>query len=429
MTHRKQFLHQLWDLLGTYRYAVLKYRYKNIDAIPEKSDLDIVIEKKQLDYWKAVCKGSALTDRVVIVDRSHVSHLHIYFKDQSYLELDLIYAFERKTQAYLDPKLLLDRAGQNYEGVKTASEADNLEYILLFFGVNKAQIPLKHIAYYQSLPFAMQQKLLATVEDKYKTGAASLNELLESNLMYQQRFEEVIQSSSLNSPMAKFKRSIRYVKDTLSHPAPVITFTGVDGAGKSTVLEAVESLLSEKYRRNTLTLRHRPSLLPILSSFKYGKAGAEKRAATGLPRQGQNKSKLSSMLRFTYYYTDYLLGQLYIYLRYSLRGYIVLYDRYYFDFIIDPLRTNIRLDSKLTRSLYKWIYKPRLNILLYAAPEVVRQRKQELDVEQITELTQGYRELFGELSVDSDKATYLPIQNHDLDKTLTLIENQLVKVI
>ena len=76
---------------------------------------------------------------------------------------------------------------------------------------------------------------------------------------------------------------------------------------------------------------------------------AEFEAAQKLPRQVSNFGKFSSLLRFAYYFTDYLLGQFYIYLNYTLRGTVVLYDRYYFDFILDSRRSNINNPEILLR--------------------------------------------------------------------------------
>jgi hypothetical protein len=110
-------------------------------------------------------------------------------------------------------------------------------------------------------------------------------------------------------------------------------------------------------RKRVVVIRHRPSLLPILSAWSKGKTAAEKEAAETLPRQGQNKSFFSSVFRFSYYYTDYLFGQFYVYFKHVLRGDVVLYDRYYFDFINDSLRSNITLPKWILKSGYTFLLK------------------------------------------------------------------------
>ena len=165
----------------------------------------------------------------------------------------------------------------------------------------------------------------------------------------------------------------------------------------------------------------------ILSAWKHGKEKAEQISVSHLPRTGTNKSSVSSILRFAYYYTDYLLGQFYIYFKYNLRGYIVLYDRYYFDFIVDGRRSNIHVNQKVTKVLYRLLFKPEVNILLFAPVADILSRKQELDETAINDLTNGYKKLFNKLSIHSASAVYVPVENTDKLNTLRVIEEAIVR--
>jgi len=189
-------------------------------------------------------------------------------------------------------------------------------------------------------------------------------------------------------------------------------------------LEETRAMLSEKFRKKTIVIRHRPSLLPILSSYKYGKENAEKRSAATLPRQGNNKSKLSSTIRFAYYYLDYIVGRSYIFFRYQMRNYIVLYDRYYFDFIIDGKRSNLNLDKGLPKWLYRFVQKPDYNFFLYAPADIILSRKKELTSEAIEDLTAGYQDLFDEFTQRYSQQ-YIAVNNIDKQTTLDRIQKEL----
>ncbi len=128
----------------------------------------------------------------------------------------------------------------------------------------------------------------------------------------------------------------------------IITFSSVDRAGKTKILREFIEQLQKKYNHEVVELRHRPFILHILSTIKYGKKEAEKKTMEVLPRTGSNNSKLSSYIRF-FYLTDYILRQWIVFMKHSLRGEIVIYDRYYFDFINDARRTNINLDNSLIK--------------------------------------------------------------------------------
>ena len=97
--------------------------------------------------------------------------------------------------------------------------------------------------------------------------------------------------------------------------------------------------------------------------------------------------------------------------------------KYYFDFINDSRRTNIDLNSSFIKFFYKFVFKPKLNIFLYAPADVILSRKQEMDKESIEELTAQYKNLFDEFSEKYDQK-YLSIENLDLGKTLETIENE-----
>jgi thymidylate kinase len=207
----------------------------------------------------------------------------------------------------------------------------------------------------------------------------------------------------------------------LKNKVKIITFSGVDGAGKTTILRIFTELLQQKYQQQVIELRHRPSILPILSSIKHGKKKAELKTMEVLPRTGKNNSKLSSYIRFFYYLIDYIVGQWVIYFKHTKNNHIVIYDRYYFDFINDARRTNIDLDSQFIRFFYRLIFKPQLNIFLYAPPEVILNRKIELDKDSIILLTKAYNTLFLELDIQAGNR-YVSIENIDINTTIKNIE-------
>ena len=208
----------------------------------------------------------------------------------------------------------------------------------------------------------------------------------------------------------------------------VITFSGVDGAGKTTILREFTVIIQKKYNFEVKELRHRPSMLPILSAIKYGKEKASEKSMEVLPRTGTNKSKVSSYVRFFYYLIDYFIGQWVIYFKYTRKNIVVIYDRYYFDFINDSRRSNIDLNKNFVKFFYNFLLKHHFNIFLYASPKVILSRKKELDSETIEMLTDDYLSLFNEYS-KSKKEIYRCIENINKKETLDEIEKLFKKII
>jgi thymidylate kinase len=111
-----------------------------------------------------------------------------------------------------------------------------------------------------------------------------------------------------------------------------------------------------------------------------------------------------------------------------LRGKIVLYDRYYFDFINDAKRSNIQLNRSFLKALYRLVFKPKLNFFLYADAETILARKQEMIAPEIDKLTVLYKQLFGQMDKQYKSSEYTIIENKELDITLNTIMNSYAKL-
>lgn len=421
-SNRKSFVREFFSSLTGKKYVVLKHRNESIEDLPEFSDLDLLITKTDLNKIIHLAEKHILVSKSKVRNKSFMSTIELFFKDGSYLSIDLIHAFHRKELQYLDARKMLTAQSLTFERIQVPEARFCFEYTWLFYLLNGASVPVRYVDYYLSLNSEEKQKVLNHINTSFRMKETSLENLCKYNHLSHSRVKSVLNLKKQNSFYAKLKRKGSYIidslKDVVNHKGLVITFTGVDGAGKSTIIEEVKNIVSDKFRRKVVVIRHRPSLLPILSEYKYGKEGAQKKVLQQLPRTGKNDSKISSFFRFSYYYTDYLLGQFYIFAKYIMRGYVVLYDRYYFDFIIDGKRSNITLNKGFIKALYHLIYHPQINVLLYAPAEKILQRKKELDQKSIEELTNGYRNLFADLSERDKSHTYLALEN--IDKTATL---------
>ena len=338
----------------------------------------------------------------------------VFLKDGSLLALDLITQLKVKNIEIMDAKKIIASGSRNRYGVKNASDRDTAQFIALFYLLNGSKIPTKYL---------LTQNYLKNTTSSF-------------DIMLQNSPKEVLNFIKKEKPNTSFhyiKNTMNYLMDTLKNSLNnkgfVITFSGVDGAGKSTVIENIAVRVEKQLRKKVVVLRHRPSVLPILSVWTKGKEKAHQDAIESLPRQGKNNSLLSSLFRFSYYYTDYILGQFVVYFKHIFRGHVVIYDRYYFDFINDSKRSNIELPKKVTLFCYRFLLKPKFNFFLFADADIILKRKQELSKITIEKLTYDYHSLFESLSSKSHFSTYETINNIELEITLnrivgTLIQNE-----
>lgn len=396
-TLRSLLIGDVLDFLNNHRYAVLKFQDIHQYHVSAYSDLDVLLEKGIATDLVKWLRTNRLIKRIRCERLTYMHRVFLELQDESVLALDLIWKLKRRQLEYMKVPDMLNDVYVNEQGVRVVRNSTTQRYIEYFYGLNGSAIP-----------------------EKYRDSNVHQKDTVE----LQKSLTKEIKRLPENRGIKGIVNTVAYLWDTfktLVRPqGAVITFSGVDGAGKSTIIQQISTVLEKKFRRRVVVIRHRPSMLPIISSIRHGKKQAEAIASANLPRQGTNTNVFSSLLRFGYYYTDYVFGQFYVWLKYVMRGYVVLYDRYYFDFINDGLRSNIRLPKWFTKAGYTLLLKPDLNFFLYADPDIIRFRKQELDATTIGQLTSEYKQLFSELE-RKHGGRYYAIENTELHRSVDFI--------
>ena len=410
---RQLLILDLFDFLLPKNYTTVKFHEGEPELLSEYSDIDFCIKKNNRDEIQSFLSNHFLVLKNNTVHKSFMDATQLVLTNGKLLSLDFIWKFKRKELVFLKANKVLENKERNQFGINVMNGNDLAHYIGMFYGLNESIVPEKYYHYTEFL--SPENSKLEKVLKEY---------FLYDKLKKEKLIRELKQWKE-NKLLSFFLNKLNYYRDTIkqlmANKGIIITFSGVDGAGKSTVIENVKHEIEKRLRRKVIVIRHRPSLLPILSAITKGKEQAEKDAANRLPRQGNNKSSLSSLLRFLYYYFDYFVGQFYINFKYKYRGIIVLYDRYYYDFINDAKRSNININEEIVKFGYNFVFTPDLNFFLFADPEIILKRKQELSAETITELTDKYTNLFNQFEARKKKQNYHLVNNIDLNTTIEFI--------
>lgn len=416
---RELLIMDIFDSIQNQDYAALKFKNGFPEQLSINSDIDLVIEKKLNNSILNLLKKHSLISKITTNKRSFMNTINVFLNDGTFLSIDLIWIIKRKNLVFFNSKKIITNGYQNTYGVKCASSSDIARYIALFNVLNGCPIPNRYLDYEQAI-----------INSTKPTDVLIKDYYCDSNKDSAVLFN-YIKKSKVNKGFNYIKNSYNYLLDItlniLNNKGFTITFSGVDGAGKSTVIEKIALRIKKQLRKPVIVLRHRPSILPILSVWTKGKTKAHQDTVGNLPRQGKNNGLLSSLLRFSYYYIDYLMGQFVIYFKYTLHGYVVIYDRYYFDFINDSKRSNIVLPKKITVFGYRFLLKPKFNFFLFADADVILKRKQELSKTTIEKLTHDYHSLFDSLSSKSQFTIYETINNIELEVTLNKIVTTLIQ--
>ncbi len=165
-----------------------------------------------------------------------------------------------------------------------------------------------------------------------------------------------------------------------------VAFLGTDGSGKTTIIRGVTPLLESAIHRKINYEHMRPNLLPNISHL-FGKNNHTVDVNTN-PHNSLPSGYLGSLARITYYSFDYILGHwLKVYPKMVKTPCIFIYDRYFYDFLIDPLRSRIRLPIGIIKLFSLLIPSPDLIICLGTNPEDIIERKQELPLREIIRQT------------------------------------------
>jgi thymidylate kinase len=418
---REMIIMDLFDLLETQEYAALKYPKGYPEDLSIDSDIDLVIDKKNNKSIVKYLRNHSLVSKITANQKSFMNTIQVFTLEGSILSIDLIWQLKIKNHEILSAKQVIANNYKNNYGSKNASEIDTARFITLFYTLNKSKIPEKYLECKKVIENS-SEVIDLIFQDYFNKGSRNAKNI-----------KSFVKQKKENKGFSFLKNTFNYCVDTLKNIAHnkgfTITFSGVDGAGKSTIINLLAYKIEKQLRKPVVILRHRPSILPILSVWTKGKQKAHQEATDNLPRQGKNANVISSFFRFSYYYFDYLIGQFVIYFKYILRGYVVLYDRYYFDFINDSKRSNIVLSKKIPSFGYQFLLKPKFNFFLFADVSVILNRKKELSKTTIEQLTNDYKNLFTKLKSKSRTAVYECINNTDLDVTInhivaTIIQNK-----
>ncbi len=429
---REMLLDDLQQQLPAYGHALLKWTHgAALQLLPEEADIDICMPRQAalaLLEWLA---GHIMVKGMRISRQSHMFQVKIILISGQLVHLDLIYRLERKGLVFMDVEDLLAGALPAKNGLRFPLPEHDFAYVWMFYWLNGAEVPLHYQVWFNEMEHWKTARINHWIHFNGLKEVHDFKELWGKKEYYAPLLKRYLGALPANNLLKYCGRFISYAWNKVCNyrrqKGFVVTFSGVDGAGKSTVLNLVRLKVEKNLRERVVVLRHRPSILPILSSIRYGKKAAEQRAASILPRQGRNKNWLSSAFRFSYYYLDYLFGQFYIQLRYVWMGYVVLYDRYYFDMINDSERSNIKVPPKLVKWLYRLLVKPRLNFFLYAETKTILERKRELEPAVIGMLTQQYMQLFNKLDQGARHSRYIPVENENMLKTLHIVFDHIKK--
>ena len=200
-----------------------------------------------------------------------------------------------------------------------------------------------------------------------------------------------------------------------------IAFMGTDGSGKSTIINHVIPWLESRGMAAVHYEHLRPNCLPALGVVAGKRSKGDSEPVTN-PHSQAAVGFVSSVVRLAYYWLDYFLGY---YLKtwpiIKSKEQVCIFDRYFYDLLIDPRRMRIQLPIWIMRGAFLFVPKPDLVICLGADAEVLYERKPETSLEEVARQVNALRSLCASNSraiwVDTGQSL-----NASVQETFTAIE-------
>lgn len=176
----------------------------------------------------------------------------------------------------------------------------------------------------------------------------------------------------------------------------MIAVEAPDGTGKTTFIEALKLKIAESFVSDISKSRvfhFRPEFLPNLGAAGEKMKVMKQDKDFSNPHRAKPVGKINSFVRMTYYWLDYIIGVPIIIHKSAQFDKITIFDRYIYDFLVDPRRSRINLPYSVRRLFTKLVKQPKIVFVLDAPAEVIYKRKQELTVEEITRQLGEFRKL------------------------------------
>ncbi len=191
------------------------------------------------------------------------------------------------------------------------------------------------------------------------------------------------------------------------HQSIVISFMGVDGSGKSTLIELLRKKLKNKFKKIKY-VHLRPYL--ILLDKSTVQANPHKTKKTW--------PILLNFIRILYWLIIY---RLFFYLFANKPRQLIIFDRYADDLMIDPIRYKFNLPNRITKFILNFFPNPSLWIVLNAPIKELEKRKKELPTKELKKQIRIY------LNFAKQRKNSIVINtNNSVQSSLSLIIKKLI---
>ncbi|HOY70141.1 MAG TPA: hypothetical protein PKV03_02765 [Methylotenera sp.] len=309
----------------------------------------------------------------------------------AYLHPDAAASYRRKGRLWLQSDAVLSSRQQTATGFWVPATAVEFEYYFVK-RIDKRLVEARHLERLASLLASDFEACHAVVASLVPANQVEMiiNAIQVQDVAWFASQRDVLQamladSHSKESLFARlssfFKNVIRQVHRILHPTGLVVAVLGPDGSGKTTVIEHIESEFSPAFRK-----LNRYHLRP-----HFGKQGTG--SVVTNPHASPPRSALAGLAKMVLFLVDYWWGYIRRIYPAKVRSTLVIFDRHFYDMLVDPTRYRLPQRFWPAKLFAKLIPQPDVWLVLDAPPALLVSRKGEIDLTSAEMLTSRYRAL------------------------------------
>lgn len=313
----------------------------------------------------------------------------------AYLHPDSAASYRRKGRLWLQSDDVLSSRRETAAGFWVPAAAIEFEYYFVK-RIDKCNVELRHLQKLAALmaeDTAGCQAVLASLMPSAQIKTIE-DAIIQHNLAWFNQQKNVLQAmlsqSHTKEPVIKrifsFIANIkRKISRILQPTGLVVAVLGPDGSGKTTVIEHIETELAPAFRKVK-----RYHLRP-----HFNKQGSS--TAVTNPHASPPRNSFAGFAKMVLFVVDYWWGYIRRIYPSKVRSTLVIFDRHFYDMLVDPSRYRLPKHFWLTPIFAKLIPKPDIWLVLNATPELLVSRKGELDLASAQHLCAAYADMAQQL--------------------------------
>lgn len=404
----------------------------NYEQLPEFTSHDVDIWVKEVEKAEILLLDIAKRQgfRVHLVYKTGVGSNNFFLKCMDdgtfkFIRIDLMRHCAWRSIFTLVPAHIIGENLREFKGFYIPNPAVEASMQLLYPLISHKKIKNKYkklIFRWRHHPFFVSI-LEKTIGQKYTEALVKQIELKDwpsiEKSVQKLRLSVVIRSVFANIRVEKNLVYLEAFKQYFSkffHPKGIfVVFLGPDGCGKSSLCEIIPDVLQPGFLPGKVRKFYwRPMFLPPIRQLllNFGIKSKPEEISLNSQHNVSPDNTIISTIKFIYYWFDFVIGRVKFYLVWAMGG-IVLFDRYYYDFLVYPERFRLKLPRWLIKILMPAVPRPDINFYLDVDPKLLISRKEELSLDELKRQINYYQRL-----VSSLPNTYMIDASQSLDHVI-----------